>query len=66
MENVFHAFAATDRDLDGDEYPGAPGCNALQRLSEVGSEPSLSPIQNPVEKPGYRLVSLPIPALVLT
>ena len=41
------------------------GCNAFQRLSEVGGGPALSPIQNPVENPGYRPVSLPMPAPVM-
>jgi len=41
------------------------GCDTFQRLSEVGSGLALSPIQNPVENPGYRPVSLPMPAPVM-
>lgn len=38
------------------------GCNTLTRLSEVGTEPKMTGITNPVEAPGYRPVSLPMPA----
>jgi flagellar L-ring protein precursor FlgH len=39
------------------------GCgNMMQRLSEVNSEPQISPITNPQAMPGYRPVSLPMPA----
>ena len=38
------------------------GCNALSRLSDIGSEPALSPIENPVAQPTYRSVSMPMPA----
>jgi len=37
------------------------GCNALNRLSEVGSEPRLSEIENPTQKHGYRPVTMPMP-----
>ncbi len=37
------------------------GCNTLQRLSEVGEGPKLSEISNPVEKNGYRPVTMPMP-----
>lgn len=36
-------------------------CNALTRLSEVGSGPEVSAIQNPTQKPGYQAVSMPMP-----
>lgn len=36
-------------------------CNALGRLSEVGSGPQVSAIQNPTQKPGYQAVSMPMP-----
>jgi flagellar L-ring protein FlgH len=36
-------------------------CNVPERLSQVGREPDLRPIVNPVEQPGYRPVSLPMP-----
>lgn len=38
------------------------GCNALSRLAEVGTEPTLTDIQNPVSRPNYRPVSMPMPA----
>lgn len=38
------------------------GCNTLTRLSEVGTEPKMTGITNPVEAPGYQPVSLPMPA----
>jgi flagellar L-ring protein precursor FlgH len=36
-------------------------CNTLDRLSEVGGPPRLSQIENPVHKPDYQPVSLPMP-----
>jgi flagellar L-ring protein precursor FlgH len=38
------------------------GCNLFTRLSEVGEEPKLTQISNPVANPAYRPVSLPMPA----
>jgi len=38
------------------------GCQVLTRLSEVGDGPEVSNIQNPVTRPNYRPVSLPMPA----
>jgi len=38
------------------------GCNTLQRLADVGAEPKLTAIENPVQKLGYKPVSLPMPA----
>ncbi len=37
------------------------GCNALTRLSSIGSEPPLTTIQNPTLQAGYRPVSMPMP-----
>jgi flagellar L-ring protein precursor FlgH len=38
------------------------GCaNFFERLAAVGEEPPLSPIENPVERPNYQPVSLPMP-----
>lgn len=37
------------------------GCNALDRLSRVGQEPELRPIENPVNEPDYEPVTLPMP-----
>lgn len=38
------------------------GCNVFTRLSEVGEEPRLSGIENPVATPSYQPVSMPMPA----
>ena len=38
------------------------GCNLLTRLSEVGDGPQLSRITNPVSRPDYRPVTMPMPA----
>jgi flagellar L-ring protein FlgH len=38
------------------------GCNALTRLSEVGGGPQVSEVGNPTARPGYRPVSMPMPA----
>jgi len=38
------------------------GCNLLTRLSEVGDGPELTKITNPVARPSYKPVSLPMPA----
>ncbi|MBT3305162.1 MAG: flagellar basal body L-ring protein FlgH [Alphaproteobacteria bacterium] len=37
-------------------------CNLTSRLSEVGDGPKLTKITNPVARPSYRPVSLPMPA----
>lgn len=36
-------------------------CNALTRLSEVGSGPEVSAIQNPTQKANYQPVTMPMP-----
>lgn len=36
-------------------------CNALTRIANIGSEPPLSPIENPVMSKGYQPVTLPMP-----
>ncbi len=41
---------------------GVSGCSNLMRLTEIGSEPSMSAYKNPTEAPGYEPVSLPMPA----
>jgi flagellar L-ring protein precursor FlgH len=38
------------------------GCGAADRLSDVGRAPALSSIQDPTAQPGYKPVSLPMPA----
>jgi len=38
------------------------GCNAATRLSQLGETPPLTTIQDPHQQPGYRPVSLPMPA----
>ncbi len=40
------------------------GCNTLNRLADLGSEPEVTTIQNPTTKPGYKPVSMPMPAPV--
>ncbi len=40
------------------------GCNTLQRLADIGAEPKMTNIQNPMHKQGYRPVSMPMPAPV--
>ncbi|MEM9684221.1 MAG: flagellar basal body L-ring protein FlgH [Pseudomonadota bacterium] len=40
------------------------GCNTLQRIADVGDEPKLTGIQNPIHQRGYKPVSLPMPAPV--
>ena len=37
------------------------GCNTFERLSEVGSGPQVSGIQNPTQRQGYQPVSMPMP-----
>ena len=37
-------------------------CNVMTRLSEVGDGPKLTKITNPVARPSYKPVSLPMPA----
>ncbi len=37
------------------------GCNALTRLSEVGQEPTLAPIQNPAVLHGNQPIAMPMP-----
>lgn len=37
------------------------GCNTWSRLSSIGKEPELAPIENPVTQPNYQPVSLPMP-----
>jgi flagellar L-ring protein precursor FlgH len=41
---------------------GLGGCSVADRLNEIGKAPSLSAIQDPTASPGYRPVSLPMPA----
>lgn len=41
------------------------GCSALTRLSEIGEAPPLTTIQDPQKQPGYRPVSLPMPAPIV-
>ena len=37
------------------------GCNAVERLSRVGSDPEIAPVENPTHREGYRPVSMPMP-----
>jgi flagellar L-ring protein precursor FlgH len=38
------------------------GCNGWSRISQIGDQPALSTIQDPHTLPGYKPVSLPMPA----
>jgi flagellar L-ring protein precursor FlgH len=38
-----------------------PGCGTLQRLSEVGRPPAMTPSSDPTADPSYRPISLPMP-----
>jgi flagellar L-ring protein FlgH len=38
------------------------GCAAIDRLKNIGEEPKLSAIENPVAKAGYKHVQMPMPA----
>ena len=38
------------------------GCSALDRLKNIGEQPSLSAIENPTAQPGYKPVQMPMPA----
>ncbi len=42
------------------------GCGMWSRLQQVGQEPPLSPIVNPVEEPNYLPVSMPMPEVKQT
>jgi flagellar L-ring protein precursor FlgH len=37
------------------------GCNTFSRLSEVGSGPQISNIENPTQRQGYQPISMPMP-----
>jgi flagellar L-ring protein precursor FlgH len=37
------------------------GCGALQRLSEVGSTPAMTPITDPTRAPDWRPITMPMP-----
>ena len=39
-----------------------PACGTLQRLSEVGRNPAMTPITNPTSDPTWRPVNMPMPA----
>lgn len=41
---------------------GLSGCTLIKRLSNVGSEPPITGIQNPTHNPGYRPVTMPMPS----
>ena len=40
------------------------GCNSLERLAQVGEEPSMNPVENPTYSHDYKPVSMPMPAPV--
>src|SRR5262245_45181060 len=39
----------------------AGGCSAVDRLSQIGEQPKLNPIENPTAQPGYKPVQMPMP-----
>jgi flagellar L-ring protein FlgH len=39
----------------------AGSCSAIDRLKNIGEQPKLAAIENPVEQPGYRPVQMPMP-----
>jgi flagellar L-ring protein FlgH len=41
------------------------GCSAATRLSQIGEMPPLTTIQDPHQQPGYKPVSLPMPAPIV-
>ncbi len=41
------------------------GCNALNRIANMGQEPKFTAIENPTTKPDYKPISMPMPAPVL-
>lgn len=43
----------------------ATGCNSLERLSQVGEEPAVSPVTNPTHAPNYQPVTMPMPRPVM-
>jgi flagellar L-ring protein precursor FlgH len=45
---------------------GVSGCDALSRISQIGSPPPLTTIQDPKTKPGYVPVSMPMPQTIVT
>jgi flagellar L-ring protein FlgH len=38
------------------------GCAALDRIKNIGEQPSLSSVDNPTTRPGYKPVQMPMPA----
>ncbi len=38
------------------------GCGALDRLSDIGRPPAMSPVSDPTQDPSWRPVSMPMPA----
>ena len=41
------------------------GCNALDRISQIGEEPPITKIQNPTTRPDYKPISMPMPAPIV-
>lgn len=42
------------------------GCSAVDRITDIGQEPSFDPIVNPTQMPDYAPVSMPMPAPVIS
>jgi len=41
---------------------GLPACNTFERLSDIGTGPSLGKIEDPQAQPGYKPVNMPMPS----
>src|ERR1700733_14620117 len=39
----------------------AGGCSSLDRIRNIGEQPALAAIEDPVAKPGYKPVHMPMP-----
>ena len=39
----------------------ANGCNMFRRISEIGTEPKMTPIADPTRRPEYKPISMPMP-----
>ena len=40
---------------------GTAGCSHFDKITQIGETPKLSAIESPIEKPGYRPVTMPMP-----
>lgn len=59
---VSSASRAANLALLGALVLALPACNTFERLGDVGSPPTLGKIEDPQAQPGYKPVSMPMPA----